>query len=79
MAPTLKSWGCREHPCFFMYLHKFSEVSKMTETQRQIAHARLKEEDRIYERRQHMTIFWSVAFTLFTVFALTLAWYNNII
>jgi|MGYP003626277625 hypothetical protein len=51
----------------------------MTETQRQIAHARLKEEDRIYERRQHMTIFWSVAFTLFTVFALTLAWYNNII
>ena len=51
----------------------------MTKTEIELARARLNEEDRIYERRQHMTIFWSVAFTFWTVFALWLAWYNNII
>jgi len=49
----------------------------MTETERQIAHARLKEEDRVHERRQHMTIFRSVAFTFWVVFATFLFWVND--
>ena len=51
----------------------------MTETQRQIAHARLKEEDRIYFRNQHIRNVCAIIGTFFAVFALWLAWYNNII
>jgi len=51
----------------------------MTETERQIAHARLKEEDRIFFRNQHIKIVCSIAFTFWAAFALFLAWYNNII
>jgi len=66
----------------------------MTETERQIAHARWEEEqekldklladavaerDRIFFRRQHIKIVCSIAFTFWSVFALFMAWYNNII
>jgi len=66
----------------------------MTETERQIAHARWEEEqekldklladavaerDRIFFRRQHIRNVCAIVFTLWATFSLWLAWYNNII
>jgi hypothetical protein len=66
----------------------------MTETERQIAHARWEEEqekldkllsdavaerDRIFFRRQHIRNVCAIVFTFWATFSLWLAWYNNII
>ena len=66
----------------------------MTETERQIAHARweaeqekldklladaVAERDRIFFGRQHIRNVCAVLFAFWSVFALFMAWYNNII
>ena len=51
----------------------------MTKTEIELARARLKAEDRIYFRNQHIRNVCAIIFTAWAVFSLWLAWYNNII
>ena len=51
----------------------------MTKTEIELARARLKAEDRIFFRNQHIKNVCAIIGTFFAVFVLWLAWYNNII